>query len=100
MASLLETHLKMFQVAGAAAGNITVSGVLAADKIVGVSAFGVTEGTPNTFSGILNLTSEFTVTADNTINNTSGTSTSGKLVTVLVERLIGKTPKSGLTGYR
>ena len=90
----------MFQALGAAAGNITVTGVLAADKIIGVSAFALTEGTPNTFSGILNLASEFTVTAADTINNTGGTATAAHLVTVLVERLIGSTPKSGKTGYR
>lgn len=100
MASLLETHLKMFLAAGGAAGAITVTGVAATDVIVGVSAFGLTEGSPNTFSGIANLTSEFTVTGANTISNVGGTSTANKLLVVLVERSPGKTPKSGQTGYR
>lgn len=90
MASVLQSHLKMFLAAGGAAGNITVTGIAATDVIVGVSAFGLTEGTPNTFSGIANLASEFSVTATNTINNTGGTSTANKLLVVLVERTPGR----------
>lgn len=99
MASLLKTHLMVYLAAGGAAGDITVTGVAATDVIVSVQAFGLTEGTPNTFSGIANLTSEFTAGA-NKINNTGGTSTAAKLLVVVVEKSPGNTPKNGLTGYR
>ena len=67
---------------GAAAGNVTVTGIGANDEIISVIAVGLTEGTPNTFTGIADLTSEFTISAANQINNTGGTSTSGKLLLV------------------
>lgn len=59
--------------AGAAAGNLTVTGIKKGDKVLVVSA---TDGTTG------NLASEFTATADNTINNTGGTSTAAKTVLV------------------
>jgi hypothetical protein len=99
LASLLATHLKLFLAAGGAAGDITVTGVLATDVIVGVSAFALTEGTPNTFSGIANLASEFT-TATDKVNNAGGTSTANKLLVIVVERSPGKTATRGQTGYR
>lgn len=67
---------------GGAAGNITVNGIGANDEIISVIAVGLTEGTPNTFSGIADLTSEFKISAANQINNTGGTSTAGKLLLV------------------
>lgn len=75
--------LKFKFVAGAAAGNITVAGVKKDDQIVAVIAFGLTEGTPNTFSGFADLTSEFSATATDTINNTGGTSSANKMVMVV-----------------
>lgn len=59
--------------AGAAAGNITVTGIKKGDKIVVVA---VTDGT------IGNIASEFTATANDTINNTGGTSTATKTIFV------------------
>lgn len=89
--------------AGAVAGNVTVNGIKVGDTIRSVSVVGLTEGTPNTFSGIADLTAEFKVTADNTINNTGGTSTAGKLVVVVWEvegggRAFGRLG-SGRTSY-
>lgn len=62
-------------VAGAAAGNITVAGIKKGDRIITVLAVSAPGA---------NLASQFTATADNTINNTGGTSTAG-VVAVLVQ---------------
>lgn len=75
--------IKFKLIAGGAAGNLTVTGIGAKDKLLAVVGFGLTEGTPNTFSGIVDLLSEFTITAANTINNTGGTATTGKLLLVV-----------------
>jgi len=75
-------NLKIKLVAGAAAGNIALPGIKKIDQLVSVVAFGLTEGVPNTFSGIADLTSEFKINADDQINNTGGTSTLSKLVIV------------------
>lgn len=66
-------------VAGAAAGDITVTGIQLYDNLVLVQD--LTTG--------INLASEFTVTADNTINNTGGTSTSGHATLVVWEKRYG-----------
>jgi hypothetical protein len=69
---------------GAAAGAVAVTGViLARDSLVQVLAY--------TLSGVLlkdcnDYTNEFSITADNTVNNTGGTSTAGKIVDVTVAR--------------
>lgn len=66
-------------IAGGAAGNLTVTGILKGDILVLVQD--LTTG--------LNLETEFTVTADNTINNTSGTSTAGHATLILWEKKYG-----------
>lgn len=68
-------------VAGAAAGNITVTGIKTTDKLLYVGGFTVAEGAPNTFTP-RNLTSEFSISAADTINNTGGTSSAGGLLLV------------------
>lgn len=78
-------NIKTALVAGAAAGDVTVTGINLGDVLLGVHAVALTEGTPNTFSGYDEVTSEFSVTADDTINNTGGTSTANKLVLVVWE---------------
>lgn len=83
--------LKFKFVAGAAAGNITVTGVKPGMRLVAVIFFGLTEGVPNTFSGIADLTSEFSITANDTINNAGGTSSAAKLGLVVWEQ-----PSAGL----
>lgn len=75
--------LKFGLVAGAAAGDVTVTGIQKNDQLVQVLVVGLTDGTPNTFSGHADLTSEFSVTADDTINNAGGTSSAAKLVLVV-----------------
>lgn len=64
-------------VAGAVAGDITVTGIRAEDDLVAV--FFHDPGGPS----LTDLTSEFTITADDTINNTGGTSTAAGTVMVV-----------------
>ena len=65
-------------VAGGSAGNFTVTGIKTRDTLVSV-LYEIGAGTAVT--DVSDLTSEFTIAAANTINNTSGTaSTGGKLV--------------------
>lgn len=96
-------------VAGAAAGDLTVSGVKNRDDVVSVVALpeqaqalvsggaagditvtGIT--TDDNLLMVLNvtdaadLTSEFSITAADTINNTAGTATTGDLLLVIWER--------------
>lgn len=72
--------VKVFLAAGAAAGNVTVTGIATGDKLVSVLRM-IGAGTDVT--DVSDLTSEFTVTAANTINNTGGTATSGSRLVVL-----------------
>ena len=67
-----------------AAGSLTCTGVsLLKDRILHVMKVAHTSGVP---TGASDLTSEFSITADNTIDNTSGTSTSNALLFVTVAR--------------
>ena len=66
-------------VAGAAAGDLTVTGIALGDQIVLVQD--LTTG--------INLRSEFTITAANTINNTGGTSTNGHATIVVWQKKYG-----------
>ena len=67
--------LKSLVATGAAAGNVTATGIAVLDTLVSVVMFAA--GVPS------DLTSEFTITAANVINNTSGTSTNGNKLVVL-----------------
>lgn len=64
-------------VAGAAAGDITVTGIKADDVLK--SVLNLTDGT--------NVTAEFTITADDTINNTGETATTGDVLLVVWEKV-------------
>ena len=66
-------NIKFRLVAGAAAGNVTVTGIKARDTLLFVAPLDASIG---------DQTSEFTITADNTINNTGGTSTATKVLLV------------------
>jgi hypothetical protein len=66
-------NVKYRFVAGAVAGNITVTGIKTTDKLLDVRA---TDATLQDISG------EFTISAANTINNTGGTSTATKVLLV------------------
>jgi hypothetical protein len=71
---------------GAAAGNVVCTGVkLATDRLLEVLAMTL-NATTGCVTAAADLTSEFTISADDQINNTSGTSTANKNVLVLVAR--------------
>lgn len=82
---MLTTGLfKMVVVAGGAAGNFTVTGIATTDELIGVLHVA---GAGTAVTDIEDLTSEFSITAADTINNTGGTaSTSGKLLVFYVDR--------------
>lgn len=73
---------KYFVADGAAAGDVTVTGIATTDTLLFVGVF-TTKASIATFA---DLTSEFTITATNTINNTSGTSTANNQLIVVVDR--------------
>lgn len=84
-------RFKMLGILGGSAGNHTLTGVAVGDRLAAVLHIPqLTEGTPNAFNAPVDLTSEFTVTAANTINNTGGTDTSdGMLLILLVDKSYG-----------
>lgn len=73
-------ELRVRTVAGAAAGNITVTGINAGDKLVAVQRVNAAGA---------DLVSEFSVTADDTINNTGGTATTGMTLLVMWQAYAG-----------
>jgi hypothetical protein len=64
-------------IAGGAAGNHTVTGISIYDRLVSVIH--------NTAGTLADLTSEFTITATNTINNAAGTDTSSDQLLVIYQ---------------
>lgn len=68
-------------IGGGSAGNHTVTGIRPEDTLKAVIGFTFNEGTPNTGTARA-LTSEFSITADDTINNTGGTDTTGGILFV------------------
>lgn len=75
-------QVKFFVADGAAAGNVTVTGIATTDTLLFVGVF-TTKASIATFA---DLTAEFTITATNTINNTGGTSTANNQLIVVVDR--------------
>lgn len=73
-----------FAAVGAAAGNVTVTGVNASDKLLLVQS--VAFDGDGDITAVADLTSEFTITAANTINNGGGTSTADEMVLCTVAR--------------
>ena len=78
-ASLPVTGFKQAVVTGGAAGDLTLTGVAAGDSLIGVIQH-VGAGTDVT--DVADLTSEFSITGANTINNTGGTNTTGSKLVV------------------
>lgn len=76
MTSHAAPNLQFAAIAGGSAGNHTVTGIKTTDKLVAVVHF-----TPST--SIAMLTSEFTISAADTINNTGGTDTSSDFLLVV-----------------
>ncbi|PAZ15677.1 hypothetical protein CLM62_12840 [Streptomyces sp. SA15] len=66
-------------VAGAAAGNVTVTGVKTRDQLVSVLR---AVGGGVDVTDVTDLTAEFTISAANTVNNTGGTATTGSKLIV------------------
>lgn len=70
-------------IAGAAAGNVAATGIKTTDTLVSVLRM-IAAGT--TMTGITDLTSQFTIPSADTINNTSGTNTTGDKLLVIYTR--------------
>ncbi len=79
--NLTSPFLKYALIAGGAAGNLTVTGIKTTDSLRLVLYF---IGAGTAVTDVSNLTSEFTISATNTINNTGGTASTGKLLVVWV----------------
>jgi len=78
--SLIAGFAKHALVAGAAAGDVTVTGIKTTDTLNAVLRF---IGAGVAVTNLSDLTSEFTITADGKINNTGGTASSGDKLLVL-----------------
>lgn len=81
-------RVRLSMIPGGAAGNLTLTGIDDGfDKLLSVISVTLTlsEGAPNTVDAFTaaDLTSEFSITADDTINNGGGTSTANSLVFVM-----------------
>lgn len=83
---------------GGSAGNLTVTGITTSDALLAVLYYPISGGN---VTGVTDLTSEFTITAAGTINNTGGTATTGGRVEVRYRRrvsVIGTAEVSGVSG--
>jgi len=88
--SLLAGAVRTTVIDGGPAGNHTVNGIEVGDALRAVLKldFTLTEGTPNTRTwAATDLTSEFSITAGDTISNTGGTDNSGAVLVVVYEDL-------------
>lgn len=97
---------KTFIATGGSAGNITATGIATTDVLEAVLYYAISVDTGTSASGnkvtnVTDLTSEFTITAANTINNTGGTSTADGKLEVRYRRninIIGISEVSGVSG--
>lgn len=78
------TRLRTYKVAGTTAGDVTVTGVALTDNLLAVLEL-IRDATAANVN-IADLTSEFTITATNKINNTAGTDTTGNSLWVVTTR--------------
>jgi hypothetical protein len=81
--SFKRNSLRMALATGGAAGALACSGPKSLDTLVGVLRFGTTA---TLLSGMSDLTSEFSITGDGTIDNTAGTATTGSKLVVFYHR--------------
>lgn len=79
------TGVKSAVIAGGSAGDLTVTGITTNDRLVGVIRLNRDSTAANV--NIDALTTEFTITATNTINNVGGTATTGDSLLVLYESI-------------
>lgn len=78
-----EQLIRSAVIVGGAAGNLTVTGIAVGDNLIGVIRLNRDATAANIdMSGI---TSEFTITAANTINNAGGTNTTGDALLILYQ---------------
>ena len=85
-------------IAGGSAGNFTVTGITTSDVLLAVLYYPISGGN---VTSVTNLTSEFTISAADTINNTGGTATTGGRLEVRYRRrvsVIGTAEVSGVVG--
>lgn len=75
-------RIKVALATGAAAGDVTVTGIATTDTLVSVLVF----TTAASIATVADLTAEFTITAANTINNVGGTSTANNQLLVIYDR--------------
>ena len=66
--------VKQAVISGGAAGAHTVTGIKSGDTLISVLEL---SGGGTDITAVVNLTPEFSITADNTIDNTGGTATTG-----------------------
>lgn len=75
--------IKTAVIAGGSAGDLTVTGIATTDRLVSVVRLNRDSTAANITADA--LTTEFTITAANTINNTGGTATTGDALIVTYE---------------
>lgn len=76
-----DVALRQKIISGGAAGDHAVSGIKTEDVLKSVVGFTLSEGTPNTVDPH-DLTDEFEIASDGTINNDGGTDTTGGALVV------------------
>jgi len=82
------TSLRFAKIVGGVAGNHTLTGLKLNDRLLSVLQF---EKTAANITDLVDLTAEFTITADDTINNAAGTDTStDALLIIYVETGAGR----------
>lgn len=87
------------KIAGGSAGALTVSGVLTTDTLISVIVLDRDATAANI--DLVDLTSEFSITAADTIDNTAGTATTGNSLMVTYQRndvILGTAMISGVSG--
>lgn len=81
MTTHISHNLGFTIIAGGAAGDHTLTGITTKDKLLGVLHVDFTDASETGDD----LLSEFSITADDTINNAAGTDTSGGFLIILYE---------------
>lgn len=96
----LDRHLDKYEqtiITGGSAGDHTVTGIATADTLLSV-IYIASNATELLLAGAADLTSEFTISATDTINNTGGTdTTSGLLIVLFGDAAAGDTDLVDLT---
>lgn len=93
--AVLNNGLKIALIAGGSAGDHTVTGIATTDRIVSV----LHASTAAAIATLADLTSEFSISAANTINNALGTDTSSDQLWVIYEDASGGAEEGSIVGY-